>query len=63
MFDDPRSGLDRRARQRGEEELAVESERRRQADRRSFCEPRTGGPWWLMRQYAAGEKFPEGSGS
>ena len=61
MFDDPRSGLDRRAQRRNVVEQ--QGERRRNSDRRVFSAPREGGPWWLMRQLVSDEKFPGGSNS
>jgi hypothetical protein len=59
MFDDPRSGSDRRrADRRGSASaVAADEEKRKQGDRRVFIEPREGGPWWLMRHYVSGEKF------
>ena len=55
MFDDPRSGKDRRAGRTGA--VPQEGEKRKQADRRVFCEPRQSGPWWVMRGYVSAEKF------
>ena len=63
MFDDPRSGADRRQAQRRSSASAVaaDEEKRKQGDRRVFIAPREGGPWWLMRHYLSHEKFRVGS--
>ena len=61
MFDDPRSGFDRRARRRNA--VAVEGDKRGQPDRRVFRERQQSKPWWLMRRYIAVEKFLDGGSS
>ncbi len=61
MFDDPRSGKDRRAAKAGAN--PPDGEKRKQADRRVFCEPRHSGPWWVMRGYVRAEKFILDQGS
>ena len=53
MFDDPRSGTDRRAQRRS----VGEGDKRRQSDRRVFREAQASVPWWLMRRYVNVERF------
>ena len=62
MFDYPRSGKDRRAAKAGADN-PPDGEKRKQADRRVFCEPRHSGPWWVMRGYVRAEKFILDQGS
>jgi hypothetical protein len=55
MFDDPRSGFDRRTKRRGM--VGQVGDKRQSSDRRVFREPRQSKPWWLMRCYVNAEKL------
>jgi len=56
MFEDPRSGIDRRAPHR--QKRRKHGERRHNViDRRVYGTASAGNPWWLQRHYFVAEKF------
>jgi len=56
MFDDPRSGADRRA-SRDDAAAGVEEDKRKQTDRRAERDGARSGLWWLLRRYVNFERF------
>jgi len=61
MFDDPRSGADRRATKQSIAIAEEEEKRWRIGDRRGYG--RQNKPWWLMRHYIAVERLHGGQRS
>jgi len=56
MFDDPRSGADRRA-SRDDAAMGLEEDKRKTPDRRAERENPRSEWWWLLRRYVNFERF------
>lgn len=56
MFDDPRSGADRRA-SRDDAAAGAEEDQRKQSDRRAERDGSKSNRWWLLRRYVNFERF------
>lgn len=56
MFDDPRSGADRRA-SRDDAPAGLGEDKRKQTDRRAERDSARSSRWWLLRRYVNFERF------
>ena len=56
MFDDPRSGADRRA-SRDDAAMGLEEDKRKTPDRRAERDSPRSEWWWLLRRYVNFERF------